>query len=1211
MISRDNRAQRNGSHQDRSINLLSWNINDIKDKVLGLKTASLEFLAQLDGQDIFCLQETKEDVKIPLFKCYNKLRGDSRSGGLCIGVRREIDHLVQLMDTEHYHDIMAIRISAEILGVEVILVNVYDSPENSSYKIRRRNEGHFKDTMEELSGFLSSLTCGTPYMIVGDMNARISNHCEPPRSNNNTIDDLIDGSFKSKSYNMTQARNSEDSMINDRGKKLLDFVSEADLRILNGSTLGDIFGRYTCLQYNGSSVVDYMMVSNAITTKVTHLKVLDFTNISDHRPITCRLICTQWFKSQEPMAKYTEQPPKYSWDQERSAAAFQLSQRDPEYIVQCQQACSQECHTREDVVKLNNTLKDLLTTAAHSSLILKGKSKRKQPSRRKPRKNLWFDADCIKSRISLRKACREYCKCPNNDEIRSRYYLKRKEHRKTIKTKKYVYFTKMNQDIEEGHNIRWENFKKLKTEHSTKGDCMDLYDLANFYKFFKDLYSEQTISPEIVSHLNEETISLQQEPTIEGMNQVLNDEITDAELSRNIQKLKRGKAAAEDGLLNEFFKCATDDTKSVVLKVFNECLTHGIYPWNMALITPLHKKGDRSDPNNYRAIAVGSNLGKLFSSILLERLITFRSTYCPDTSNQLGFVKDAQTSDHVFTLNTCIEKYTKQKKRLYACFVDYRKAFDTVCREALLYKLSKLGIKGSYFKCVQHMYQNSGAKLKLLNKISERIDILIGTEQGHPMSPELFKIYLLDLSIDLNDTEGLNMPQLNGTDVSHLLWADDLVLLALDAGSLQKLINRVYDFCEEWGLSVNISKTAIMVFNKSGRQVLESYSFLYGDIKIPSARTYCYLGIVFNLTGSYTAATDELRKKGLKAYFALKKLLQLEALSVKAVFKLFDALILPVVAYGCQNWLQSTQFAKSLINQHRGKTALQKIANDPLERIHLRFLKWTLKVHKKCSNLACYGDSGRYPLTIKISKQVVKYYNRLENLDAAGVNSLVRHAFAEQKLNNLSWYTNMSTLLQMAGYTSQRHGLADPVQIRIKLQEHFDSLWNEQRKNSKKLTYYNLVKNNSSISFENFLALKDSESRKCVMQLRSSSHRLNCETARYKTEKDLEKNHCSSNWFKRCEFCTSEEALLLTHLPFNEVIEEDELHILITCPKYHQQRLNLQEGTKSLLLRNEAHEELYSCEHIRIFGPYVKKLFQTRFPRKKRRRSGQAAGQLS
>ena len=186
---------------------------------------------------------------------------------------------------------------------------------------------------------------------------------------------------------------------------------------------------------------------------------------------------------------------------------------------------------------------------------------------------------------------------------------------------------------------------------------------------------------------------------------------------------------------------------------------------------------------------MGGNLGKLFSNILLERLISFRSAYCPDTNNQLGFVKEAQTSDHVFTLNTCIEKYLKQKKRLYTCFVDYRKAFDTVCREALLFKLSKLGIKGNFFNCVQYMYQKSRAKLKLLNKISETIDILIGTEQGHPMSPELFKIYLLDLSIDLNVTEGLSTPQLNGVDISHLLWADDLVLLALDAQSLQNLIN--------------------------------------------------------------------------------------------------------------------------------------------------------------------------------------------------------------------------------------------------------------------------------------------------------------------------------------------------------------------------------------------------------------------------------------
>ena len=67
------------------------------------------------------------------------------------------------------------------------------------------------------------------------------------------------------------------------------------------------------------------------------------------------------------------------------------------------------------------------------------------------------------------------------------------------------------------------------------------------------------------------------------------------------------------------------------------------------------------------------------------------------------------------------------------------------------------------------MYQESSTRIKLIE-----------TEQGHPMSPELFKIFIHDLSVRLSNIEELNAPLLNGTKISHLLWADDLVLLALD-----------------------------------------------------------------------------------------------------------------------------------------------------------------------------------------------------------------------------------------------------------------------------------------------------------------------------------------------------------------------------------------------------------------------------------------------
>ena len=153
--------------------------------------------------------------------------------------------------------------------------------------------------------------------------------------------------------------------------------------------------------------------------------------------------------------------------------------------------------------------------------------------------------------------------------------------------------------------------------------------------------------------------------------------------------------------------------------------------------------------------------------------------------------------------------------------------------------------------------------LKLIGKISDRFEVLIGIEQGHPMSPELFKGYPLHLSNELNQYEQLQLPELNELNISHLLWADDLVLLALDEDSLQKLINRVHAFCEKWSLTVNISKTAVMVFNKTGRLLNSSRTFKFGTTYIPSARTYCYLGITFNLCGSFKAAADELRKKDL------------------------------------------------------------------------------------------------------------------------------------------------------------------------------------------------------------------------------------------------------------------------------------------------------------------------------------------------------------
>ena len=76
--------------------------------------------------------------------------------------------------------------------------------------------------------------------------------------------------------------------------------------------------------------------------------------------------------------------------------------------------------------------------------------------------------------------------------------------------------------------------------------------------------------------------------------------------------LKLGKAVGEDCIPNEFLRSSNMGIKLMNLHVFNQCLAIRIYPWNTSIVTPLHKKGDRANPDNYRAIAVSSAIGKLF-----------------------------------------------------------------------------------------------------------------------------------------------------------------------------------------------------------------------------------------------------------------------------------------------------------------------------------------------------------------------------------------------------------------------------------------------------------------------------------------------------------------------------------------------------------------------------------------------------------------------
>ncbi len=176
---------------------------------------------------------------------------------------------------------------------------------------------------------------------------------------------------------------------------------------------------------------------------------------------------------------------------------------------------------------------------------------------------------------------------------------------------------------------------------------------------------------------------------------------------------------------------------------------------------------------------MGPVLAKVFAMILEARLSNWAEEKGLRARGQAGFRKDFRTTNNLYILRTLIEQSIHKRKKVYSCFVDFRKAFDTVPRDLLWQVLDELGIMGRFMQCLQSMYsQDSVRVMHPTEGLSARFPCGIGVKQGCPLSPLLFGLYLDGLEKHLDALEGDNPPQLADIIVKLLLYADDLALMS-------------------------------------------------------------------------------------------------------------------------------------------------------------------------------------------------------------------------------------------------------------------------------------------------------------------------------------------------------------------------------------------------------------------------------------------------
>ncbi|XP_060804982.1 uncharacterized protein LOC106137462 [Amyelois transitella] len=304
-----------------------------------------------------------------------------------------------------------------------------------------------------------------------------------------------------------------------------------------------------------------------------------------------------------------------------------------------------------------------------------------------------------------------------------------------------------------------------------------------------------------------------------------------------IRKMTRGKSPGHDGLSIEHLKYAGVHLPRVLALFFNFCLSHSYLPEDLmrTLVVPIvkNKTGDVSDLSNYRPISLATIVAKVLDSLLdkqLEKNIKLHDA-------QFGFRPKLSTESAILCLKQTVHYYTARNTPVYACYLDFSKAFDLVNYEVLWGKLD--GLPSEVTCLLKYWYSNQQNTVRWAGTFSDEYRLQCGVRQGGLSSPRLFNLYINSLIGELTST-GLGC-SIDGTCINNISYADDMVLLSPSVGALRRMLSICEQYALTHGLRYNAKKSEFMVFKAGSKQYKAPAVTLCGT-PLHQVSSFKYLG---------------------------------------------------------------------------------------------------------------------------------------------------------------------------------------------------------------------------------------------------------------------------------------------------------------------------------------------------------------------------------
>ena len=1055
-------------------------------------------------------------------------------GGVGIFIKDSLynTYNISILD-KSYDGILALLFKDKVTSFCFALYCCYLPPENSPYG--RDNTAFFTHLLS-LIYLHSYVDC---YFTCGDYNARISNRQDAISS----IDDI-------------PQRKTIDTVLNKHGEAFLDFLLESRMVVTPGRVTGNL--DFTSCSVRGASCVDWFTVShdnlvNCVSCDVYPINqvitdggleplISERCKTSDHSPI----ILIYRVNSYADINVQSDPPCR---NQVSVSKRYKYNTMSPEFLksdtwISILDGLLNRLNVISPIqVQVDEFYNDMLAQIFKEmdDYIEYYNVYPNARKRLKIQKPYWNDdlMNAWKIMVTAEKCIRKNYNRSIKNHLRSDFLHKQKQFDKLLRQTERKYNKQKAFEIEQINTTNpaefWRQIKDLGPKKSSKIP-MEVYDSTSSNKLYdtEEVLNKWRTDFETLYNIPEDEhanfdgdfydnilSNVSDIKEWELINQNANDvdynqPFVSAELDKVCERIKTGKAVGPDFIPNEVLK--QDGLRTLLLNFINMCFMNNVLPstWRKAIISPIPKSSTKDPcvPLNYRGISLLSCIYKLYSSLINMRLTEHceKNGYMVDEQN--GFRSKRSCQDHIYVLATVIRNRKSCGESTFCAFIDFKKAFDWVHRDLLLYKLAiSFDIHGRLFNTLSNIYSSSNSQLRVNNYLTDSFNVSSGVRQGDSMSPILFSMFLNDLATGINDLNcGI---KIDNSELSILLYADDIVLIAPSEENLQKMLNFVAEWCRKWRMAVNTDKTKVVHFrsNSVNRTV---YDFYLGSITLETVSHYKYLGVLFDENLSFELNASLLADAAGRALGAIRsKLKYLKECGFKSFSTLFNSGVLSISDYCAGVW---------------GTKNYNKV-----EQVSYRGARYFLGVHRFTSTDALLGEMGWSSARTRHKILILRLWNRLCEMSPDRLTSKIFQWDLLHSSRRGTWSFNAKHVLYEIDCHDSYHSVTpcDMNYANEALHATDEIDWDTGRYRSDKLRYYNLYKSDKEpAEYLNFNIKK--YHRSLFAQFRCGILPIQIEVGRFRGQ-----NLCD----RICPICN--------------IAVEDEIHFLCQCPCYSDLRSTL------------------------------------------------------